>query len=87
MIARGDKPIGHSGKKVPAVVFDRRGKKIGDQWIVKSVDLRDEATRNKTRFSVTAAALRQTFPSTVLDPLHLSEVAAIPSDLVTLRSQ
>ncbi len=61
-------------------------KKIGDQWIVKSVDLRDEATRNKTRFAVTAAALKQTFDSTVLDPLHLAEAAVIPKDLVTLEA-
>ena len=59
-------------------------KKIGDQWIVKSIDLRDETTRNKTRFAVTAAALKQTFPATVLDPLHLSEEAAIPTGLVLL---
>ena len=61
-------------------------KKIGDQWIVKSVDLRDEATRNKTRFVVTAAALNQTFAPGVLDPAHLSDAAAIPGDKVMLET-
>jgi len=61
-------------------------KKIGDQWIVKSIDLRDEGTRNKTRFAVTAAALNQVFPAAVLDPMHLSETAAAPGELVMVKS-
>jgi hypothetical protein len=32
-------------------------KKIGPQWIVKSIDVRDETTRDKTRFRVTGASL------------------------------
>jgi hypothetical protein len=59
-------------------------KKIGDQWIVKSVDCRDEPTRNKTRFAVTAAALNQRFSSKVFDPGDLAEPAAIPGELVKL---
>ncbi|HUL55080.1 MAG TPA: outer membrane lipoprotein-sorting protein [Opitutaceae bacterium] len=54
-------------------------KKIGDQWIVESLDLRDERTRDKTRFEVTAAALNQQFPAAVFDPAHLAEPAAAPS--------
>jgi Outer membrane lipoprotein-sorting protein len=59
-------------------------KKIGEQWIVKSVDCRDEATRNKTRFAVTAAALNQRFSSMVFDPKDLAEPAAIPGQPVKL---
>lgn len=59
-------------------------KKTGDQWIVESVDVRDEATRNKTRFVVTAAALNQHFPPTVFDPAGLPEPAAAPGGLVQL---
>jgi len=59
-------------------------KKIGDQWIVKSVDCRDEPTRNKTRFAVTAVALNQRFSSKVFDPGDLAEPAAIPGELVKL---
>jgi hypothetical protein len=54
-------------------------KKIGDQWIVKSIDLRDETTRNKTRFVVTAAALHQQFAPQIFDPVHLGEPAAVPA--------
>ena len=43
-------------------------KKIDDKWIVKSVELRDETTRNKTRFTVTAAALGLDFVNGLFDP-------------------
>ncbi|MFA5057648.1 MAG: outer membrane lipoprotein-sorting protein [Opitutaceae bacterium] len=61
-------------------------KKIGDQWIVKSIDLRDETTRNKTRFAVTAAALSQKFPAGIFQPANLAAPAAppAPADLVAL---
>jgi len=59
-------------------------KKIGDQWIVKSVDCRDESIRNKTRFAVTAAALNQRFSSMVFDPRSLAEPAVVPGELVKL---
>lgn len=32
-------------------------KKVGDQWLVKSIDLRNHRTRAKTRFAVAAVAL------------------------------
>jgi len=51
-------------------------KKVGGQWIVKSLDLRDEATRNKTRFVVTAAALNQSFSAAIFDPARLAEPTA-----------
>ena len=59
-------------------------KKIGDQWIVKSVDFRDETTRNKTRFAVTAAALNQNFPSALLTRRIWLKPAGTPGDLVIL---
>jgi hypothetical protein len=57
-------------------------KKVGDQWIPKTFDFRNETTRNKTRFAVTAAALNRTFPAAVLDPAHLPEAATAPAELV-----
>ena len=60
-------------------------KKIGDQWIVKSADCRNESTRNKTRLAFTAAALNQHFPRTIFDPASLSEPAAIPGGLVKIE--
>jgi hypothetical protein len=38
-------------------------KKVGEQWIVKSIDLRNNLTRDKTRFTVTAAALDLVLPA------------------------
>lgn len=54
-------------------------KKIRDQWIVQSIDVRDEITRNKTRFIVTAAALNQKFSAAVFDPAHLGDPAGAPT--------
>jgi hypothetical protein len=48
-------------------------KKIGDQYIVKSIDLRNEATRDKTRFQVTAAALGLEFAGGIFEPARLTE--------------
>jgi hypothetical protein len=53
-------------------------KKVGDQYIVKSVDLRNEATRDKTRFQVTAAALGLEFTTVVFEPARLGEALAPP---------
>ncbi len=63
--------IGEDGKVLKAMsVLDL--KKVGEHWIVKSIDLRDEVTRNKTRFMVTAAAMDQEFSSTLFSPADLS---------------
>ncbi|HEY0945072.1 MAG TPA: outer membrane lipoprotein-sorting protein [Opitutaceae bacterium] len=70
--------IGAEGRPLKAMtVLDL--KKIGDQWIVKSIDLRDETTRNKTRFSVTGAALNLDFSPTLFSPEELSEPVAPPA--------
>lgn len=54
-------------------------KRIGDQWIPKTVDVRDEITRNKTRFVVTGAALRLTLPAGMFAPAQLSSAVAPPA--------
>ncbi len=59
-------------------------RKIGENWIVRSVELRDEATRNKTRFVVTAAALELDFSGSVFDPGGLSAALAPPAKLTRL---
>lgn len=79
--------IGEGGRALKVLsVLDL--KKIGDQWIVKSIDLRDEITRDKTRFVVTAAALKQQFASQIFDPAHLADPAEVPagSALVTVTA-
>lgn len=54
-------------------------KKINDQWIPKSFDVRDEQTRNKTRLSVTGAALNLEFSKTLFEPARLGEDVHPPS--------
>ena len=54
-------------------------KKLGDQWIVKSIDVREEATRDKVRFQVTGAALRQDFARGLFEPESLTTDIAEPA--------
>jgi hypothetical protein len=71
--------IGEGGKPLKAVsLLDL--KKLADQWLVKSIDLRDETTREKTRFTVTAAALNQQFAPAVFDAANLAEPAPVPAE-------
>lgn len=55
-------------------------KKIDDQWIVKTIDVRDESTRNKTRFSVTAAGLGLEFSRVIFEPGQLSGELRPPAE-------
>lgn len=58
-------------------------KKLGEQWIVKSVDVRNPRTRDKTRFTVVAAALDQRWPATAFSPGGLGdENPAVPAGAV-----
>ncbi len=77
MIGQGDRPLRSLS------VLDL--KKVDGQWIVKSIDLRDEVTRNKTRFEVTAAALKQGFPAAIWDPAGLAEPAPAPAEASLVR--
>jgi len=53
-------------------------KKIEEQWIVKTIDVRDESTRNKTRFSVVAAGLELDFSKVVFEPGQLETAVESP---------
>lgn len=54
-------------------------KKVGEQWLVKSIDVRNSQTRDKTRFTLTAAALDLTLPAATFTPAGLTEPApAVP---------
>ena len=46
-------------------------KRTQDQWIVRTIDLRNEVTRDKTRFRITGAALNLSLPPIVFAPAHL----------------
>ncbi|HVU26086.1 MAG TPA: outer membrane lipoprotein-sorting protein [Opitutus sp.] len=54
-------------------------KKVDELWIPKTFDFRDEETRNKTRFEVTAAALRLDFSPTLFAPAALAEEVRPPA--------
>jgi hypothetical protein len=60
-------------------------KRIGEQWIPKTFDLRDERTRNKTRVSVTAAALDLDFAGTLFEPAMLADPVRPPDPARTTR--
>ena len=60
-------------------------KKIGEQWIPKTFDVRDEKTRNKTRFDVIAAALELEFSSIIFEPAQLSEDVRAPRESQVTR--
>lgn len=47
-------------------------KKTGDQWMVKSIDLRNHTTRAKTRFSVLAVATGLELPRWLFQPEHIA---------------
>lgn len=58
-------------------------KRLGEQWIVKSVDVRNPRTRDKTRFTVAAAALDQRWPAAAFAPAGLGEEnPAVPAGAV-----
>lgn len=48
-------------------------KKVGEQWMVKSIDLRNSVTRDKTRFGVTAAAMNLMLPADTFSPAALAQ--------------
>jgi hypothetical protein len=57
----------------------------GEQWIVKSIDLRNEATRNKTRFQITGAALNQEVSAASFSPAGLADTLAAPTGVTRIE--
>jgi hypothetical protein len=55
-------------------------KKVGAQWMVKSIDLRNSVTRDKTRFGVNAVALGLSLPADTFSPAALAlEPPVVPA--------
>jgi Outer membrane lipoprotein-sorting protein len=54
-------------------------KRVGNQPMVKTIDVRNDTTRDKTRFQVTAAALGLELSPTVFQPATLAEEVKSPS--------
>jgi hypothetical protein len=53
-------------------------KKVDSQWIVKTIDVRDEKTRNKTQFTITGAALDLDFSGGLFEPGALPDSITPP---------
>ncbi|MDR2675587.1 MAG: outer membrane lipoprotein-sorting protein [Opitutaceae bacterium] len=53
-------------------------KKVDGQWLMKEIDFRNEATRDKTRFDLTAAAAGLDLPPGIFRPETLSRPAEAP---------
>ena len=62
--------IGESGEPVKTITVLEL-KRTRDQWVVKTIDVRNDKTRDKTRFRVTAAALGISHPRAIFQPAHL----------------
>ncbi|HEX2861939.1 MAG TPA: outer membrane lipoprotein-sorting protein [Lacunisphaera sp.] len=61
-----------SGQVVEKTISLLDLKKVGEQWILKSIDVRNARTRDKTRFTVTAAALDLQWPDGTFAAENLS---------------
>lgn len=71
-------------KTITVLQFGR----IGERWIVESFDVRDERTRDKTRFQVTAAALDLDLPGELFTPAGSTKPVGIerpPGSLVQVK--
>jgi hypothetical protein len=67
--------LGQKGEILKALaVLDL--KKVGERWIVKSIDVRNEVTRDKTRFVVTGVALDLDLLGDLFAPERLAGPAA-----------
>lgn len=55
-------------------------KKVSDQWMIKAIDLRNEQTRDKTRFQVIRAAVGLDLSPAVFEPESLAEEIIPPEN-------
>ncbi len=58
-------------------------KRLGERWIVKSLDVRDDAARNKTRITFVGAALDTEFAEALFTPAELG-AAIVPPELTLI---
>jgi hypothetical protein len=74
--------LGPDGKAIKGMTLIDL-KKVGEQWLVKSIDLRNNATRDKTRLTFKAAALDLTLPPDTFAPEQLAEpVPPVPREKI-----
>lgn len=67
-------PGGHVSKTLTLLEL----RKVGDRWIPKDVDVRNEVTRDKTRLSLTAVAVGAFPGAAAFDPSQLGNPVAPP---------
>jgi hypothetical protein len=60
-------------------------RRVGDRWIPRDLDVRNEETRGKTRLSVTAVAIGIAVDPSTFDPSRLGAAAARPADASITR--
>jgi hypothetical protein len=60
-------------------------RKVGDRWIPKDVDVRNEATRDKTRLTLTAVSVGTVPDPSTFDPAQLGAPATPPPSSGLLR--
>ena len=53
-------------------------RKVGDRWVPRDLDVRNEATRDKTRLSVTGIAIGISLDPAAFDPTRLGTAASPP---------
>jgi hypothetical protein len=53
-------------------------RKVGDRWLPRDLDVRDDVSRDKTRLSVTAIAIGVSMDPAAFDPSRLGASAAAP---------
>jgi hypothetical protein len=69
--------IGVDGRLLKSITI-RDLKKVDEQWIPKTIDVRDEETRNKTRFAVMGAAPGLDLLPGLFDPTSLGDAVQLP---------
>jgi hypothetical protein len=75
--------IGADGKAYKTMsVLDL--KKAGEQWMVKTIDWRDDRTRNKTRMQIAGVAFNQEFSPVIFEPGQLGLPLRAPEDVIAL---
>jgi hypothetical protein len=60
-------------------------RKVGERWIPKDVDVRNESTRDKTRLTLTAVAIGTPIDLSAFDPDHLGSSLAPPDRSRVIR--
>lgn len=75
--------VDHEGNAYQSMTV-RDLKKVDDQWMVKTIDLRNEKTRDKTRFQVTRAAVNLDLSPQIFSLESLRDNISPPARTVSL---